>query len=193
MSLSAIPRLRDDLFLAGFLSNLLATASGILLGVPIAFWISRNQQKQQDERELIAKNEERKVKQERILNLLKVELSHNLTVLLERLDGIETKMKKYINFPGAKNEIWLTLSEGGELGSLDNLELLGKISHSYYYVRWIIELEKPYFDPIFSQSAQRKIGRESYDTIMGIDTIEAMQKILPEAIENLKTTLTEFK
>ncbi len=180
-------------FRLSVLSNLLPTVLGLVVGIPIALWISRKQQHDQEAQENRNRQIEKKAKQDRILRLLKAELSQNRYVLVERMEGQADHGKDYLNVPGVKNDLWVAFSDGGELQWIDDLEILDTISNAHYYIRWIIELEKYYFNPNFRNSTQLMKKDGTYkNTIAGIDTIEKMIELIPQTVKAIDDALAKI-
>ncbi|MEW5988897.1 MAG: hypothetical protein AB1791_19915 [Chloroflexota bacterium] len=125
-------RINDGQFLNSFLSDLWATMAGVIVGIPVALFIGHLQQKaleNADSRRQIREAEERTA---RILRLVRAELAYNLNPV-----GGNVKLK---------DEMWQTLSDGGELKYIETLELLDTISTAYYHIRVASILRQKFYE-----------------------------------------------
>jgi hypothetical protein len=129
-------------FLENFMGNWAATMIGAVIGIPIALWLSRRQQREQEKRELETQQQEAVARKAKILNLIRSELQYNRDQLME--SKTETNHVVFIN--GLKDELWSAFSDGGELEWIRDLQLLYDISFAYHYVRRLIYLEKMYLE-----------------------------------------------
>lgn len=176
---------QDSQFREGALSNFLATIVGVVAGIPIAIWLARQQQVEQEKAEAVAKQREKQQRQRKILSLIVSELELNQGILSDRVNRICEK-RTAINVPGVKNDLWSAFSDGGELEWLDDVQLLDVLSQAYYHIRWIINLEMLYFDPHFYDGIVRSGGQRGVEhTVRGIDTVENMERLLPLALESV--------
>lgn len=128
----------DIVFWQSFLSNLGATIIGVAIGIPVALWISRIQERNSE-------NE----KKTKILSMLRSELYHNL----HRIDYKEKDKEKLKRESGVinallKDNMWRAFSDGGELQWVKNLEVLSSLSEAYYFIGAIKYLSNKYYDSI---------------------------------------------
>ena len=108
-------------FFSDFISNLLATIIGVILGLPLAFWLdrvvrSRNVKERENE-----KNE----RVNKILSLLELELEENENAINRFHEDISN------NFFPVRVESWNAFSDGGELQWLNDPDLLATLSTTY--------------------------------------------------------------
>lgn len=118
--ISIIYFVRDEVFRLGTLSNYLATAAGVVIGIPTALALSAIQERVADEKsqeKLIALKGERQL---RILRLVEKELQYNHQILESR-KNFQTRERPYLNYPGVKTELWNSLSSSGDLQWIDDL------------------------------------------------------------------------
>ena len=126
--------LLDFAFWQAFVSNAAATLVGVVLGIPIALWISRHQ----------AKTEE-KERKKKILTLLYDELLADRDVLFGWHDSQDQKSEARILSAILRYESWKAFSDGGELGWIRDPGLLNTISEAYFMIRSVSQLSDRYF------------------------------------------------
>jgi hypothetical protein len=109
----------DFSFCQDFASNALATFLGAIVGIPIALWLSRYQEK--------AVERERKSK---ILHLLREELRENLSILSgwEKADYRKKNRDIHSIGPVLKDESWKAFSDGGDLEWIKDPTLLSNLA-----------------------------------------------------------------
>ncbi len=120
-------------FWQGFAGNLFATLIGVIVGIPIAFWIN-NQVETKTEQEKKAK----------ILKLLSVELSSNRSLLIEWEEDRNSSSPKKMYGALLSDEVWNAFSDGGELQWIKNTELLSLLATSYGEIKRIKYLYESY-------------------------------------------------
>lgn len=122
-------------FIGDFGSNWLATLLGVAIGVPIALWANRYQEKNTET--------ERKKK---ILRLLKTELLMNFGTFThwDKENNIMVRVIKLIVF--LKSEFWDAFSDGGELQWIKDPVLLSEIAEAYNFIRMVLQLSNRYFE-----------------------------------------------
>lgn len=135
-------KIPESAFRDGFLGNLLATIIGVIAGIPIALWVSRLQQDEQEKIEIEIKKREETERTIKVLSLVKKELEYNLDQLRKQKQGLSNHKEKFLPIDGQKDELWNAFSDGGELQWIKDLQLLDKISMAYYDIRRVIHLEK---------------------------------------------------
>jgi len=175
---------QDQIFLDSAMGNWFATMVGLVAGVPIGLWINRKQQEEQErsqQREQAKHSKERKIK---ILNLTRSELIFNRDILAD-LINTQGQQPGTIYVTGLKDVLWNTLSDGGELQWIDDLDLLNKLADAYYHVRALIFLEKLYFDPHF-HSAVTRDGRNTY---AGERVVQNVMNIRPGVLSAVENTI----
>jgi len=129
-------------FRDNFLGNFLATIIGVIAGIPIALWISRSQQDEQDKTNKYFKERETAEHTIKILSLVTKELEYNLSQLKKQKQGLSEYGERFLPIDGQKDELWNAFSDGGELQWIKDLQLLDIISIAYYDCRRVIQLEK---------------------------------------------------
>ncbi len=125
----------DTSFWQNFVSNALATFVGAVVGIPIALWLNRHQEKSSE-----------KERKEKILRLLQEELTINLGHLSE---WNKTRHKeRYANIigPFLRDESWMGFSDGGELEWIKDPALLSELANAYSYIRLLQQLTERYFN-----------------------------------------------
>ena len=122
-------------FIQDFGTNWLATFLGVVVGVPLALWVNRYQEKTTET--------ERKKK---ILRLLKTELLMNFGTLThwEKENNIMVRVIRLIVF--LKSEFWDAFSDGGELQWIKDPVLLSEIAEAYNFIRMTLQLSNRYFE-----------------------------------------------
>lgn len=129
----------DIEFWRNFLSNALATFVGVIIGIPIALWINRIQQKSLhliETQKSIAESKSRKTK---ILQLLLGELNENLILLNSINDDLNGRSDDYqFDNYKLKTELWGAFSDGGELQWIHDLDLLNALALAYDVTRMAI-------------------------------------------------------
>jgi hypothetical protein len=178
----------DAQFREGALSNFLATIAGVVAGIPIAIWLARQQQSEQEQAEVKSREQEKQQRQRKILSLIVSELEVNQKILNKRVEVMRQR-RGIINVPGVKNDLWAAFSDGGEIEWLDDIELLAVLSEAYYHIRWITNLEMLHFDPHFFDQIVRSGQQGVEHTIRGIDTVENMERLIPVALDSVDKAL----
>jgi hypothetical protein len=141
----------DIEFWKNFLSNLLATFLGLIIGIPVALWINRFQQKATEVSENKRIDLETSTRKEKILNLIKAELEFNEEIFSTRnndeiyISGLDTYKFKL--------ETWGSISDGGEIQWIQNLDLLNAVSLAYYAIRRLMSSFE-----LFSSSDKEILG-----------------------------------
>jgi len=122
-------------FWRDFISNSVATLLGVIIGIPIALWLSNFQN-----------NMEEKERKKKILRLLKEEILVNIGPLNRWKKSSENFMIESLSLLiFIKIEHWAAFSDGGELQWIKDPNLLGKISDAYNYLRMMKDLCNKYF------------------------------------------------
>lgn len=100
----------DLSFWSNFLSNLLATFAGILVGVPAALWVGGIQERSLE-----------KEKRKKILRLLYGELLRNLTMLSGWKGSSDKTLETLLMGSFLETELWKSFADSGELSWLKDL------------------------------------------------------------------------
>jgi hypothetical protein len=170
-------------FRDSFLGNLFATVIGVIAGIPIALWVSRVQQNNQENAEKVSKEREAKERAIKILRLVKKELEFDVNQLKKQAKGIAEFKEGFITTDGQKDELWNAFSDGGELQWINDLQLLDTISMAYYDIRRVMNLEKLVLE------AKRP---HNYVADLGILRGKWILEISPEVIQSVEFTLGEI-
>ena len=182
-----LTHITDSEFLDNSMGNCFATMTGVIVGIPIALWLSRRQQKEQEKKEQEAREREASIRKTKILRLVKTELEYNRDQLLagkEETDGV-TKRVVFVN--GLKDELWSAFSDGGELQWIRDLQLLHVISFAYHYIRRVIYLEKIYME------VKHFPGLPSpYPTTPSEDLIRGLIDFDPVVLQSIEQALEEI-
>jgi len=130
----------DFSFWQDFVSNAFATFLGAIVGIPIALWLSRYQEK------AIEKERKSKIKQ-----LLREELLENLSILSgwEKADYRKKNRDIHSIGPVLKDESWKAFSDGGDLEWIKDPTLLSNLADAYYHVRIIRQISDRYLNIIY--------------------------------------------
>lgn len=129
----------DFSFWQSFLSNALATFLGVIVGIPVALWIGRYQERKMELE-----------KKEKILKLIHEELSVNHDFLSEWLAEPSTTILDIL-FIHLRYEMWRAFSDGGEIQWIKDAETLAYIAEAFACVRTVKELAFNYYT-IFSST-----------------------------------------
>ena len=181
-------------FRDSFLGNLLATIIGVIAGIPIALWVSRLQQNEQEKIENNFKEREVAEHTIKILSLVEKELGYNLSQLKKQKQGISDYGERFLPIDGQKDELWNAFSDGGELQWIKDLELLDMISMAYYDSRRVIHLEKLLLDakrpPNYVSGLVTMRGNWLLEINQEVSqSIEMALGEIHKSVENLKTKL----
>ena len=168
------------MFWAQFWPQLLATVVGLVLGVPIAFGISRHQERK--------KTEERKKK---IIQAIHQELEINRENLSYWLQDIERKYPNQdILTYQLRDQTWKAFSEGGEIEWIKDPALLNLLADSYYRVSFVNYVSDRYFQlKMVSFSSDEVSGwtvKQYFDKLM--DTTISARDEFQRVMESLKTS-----
>lgn len=157
----------DFSFWKDFVSNLSATLLGVALGIPIALWISRFQERRTE-----------KERKRNVLEKLKKELLENLKYLRMREDeklDIDHLAEALFFASGLKDEVYRVISDGGELEWIKDLDLLETISSAYYFIRDIKFRGNLYLELL-------KSNKENYVEARLFNRIEGSLEIIPRVL-----------
>jgi len=170
-------------FRDSFLGNLLATIIGVIAGIPIALWVSRLQQNEQEKIEKGFKEQEEAEHTIKILSLVGKELEYNLNQLKKQEQGLSEYGERFLPIDGQKDELWNAFSDGGELQWIKDLHLLDVISMAYYDIRRVIHLEKLLLD-----------AKRPQNYITDLVTLRGnwLLEISPEVIDSVELALSEI-
>jgi hypothetical protein len=129
----------DVNFWQNAVSNFIATLLGLFFGVPIALWINDIQQKAIKRDEYEKEEKEAKRRKQKILNLLKRELSDNydlFSAFEPEIGYTEQSFNALFHIAhAAKDEVWIALSDGGEIQWIDDVDLLSTLAWTYFSIK----------------------------------------------------------
>lgn len=149
-----------ETFWPDFLSNLLATLIGIVVGLPLALWLDRIA-RAKNERE---KAHEAKQRIRKILSILLAEIEYNLEAMGRFHEDISN------NFSPVRLESWRAFSDGGELQWINDPELLNELSIGYSEIgHYSFVLEK-YYDAYFylERSGNLRLTKSLFQNVIKI-------------------------
>jgi hypothetical protein len=126
----------DLSFWQSFVSNLGATIIGVIIGIPIAIWLSRLQERNSE-----------KEHRRKILLSLSTEIEKNQALIEEWMHkGEEEKEKDMHKFSSIMHiECWIAFSDGGELQWIKDPLLIDALAETYYWIRIAKEAGEQYF------------------------------------------------
>jgi len=150
------------LLLALLLYTIITTIIGIALGIPVALAIDR----------MVIKREKRERK-ERILSLIIRELDFNKENIKHLWTGKNWYERGTYVSLALKDDLWKSLSDGGDLQWIENVELLDKIANSYYYIGQLRSISYKLYDGLhvdtkFQVDLLTKQLNEYADTLGGM-------------------------
>lgn len=143
----------DIEFWRNFLSNALATFVGVIIGIPVALWINRIQQKLSEKTEAERLEADADTRKRKILQLIKDELMNDRDLLtriredknthiddevINTEDLLVDKIKTVDDVYQLRTELWKAFSDGGEIQWIRNLDLLQSIAVTYERIGMII-------------------------------------------------------
>lgn len=175
--LSLAPSMKD------YLSSVVTTTIGVIIGIPVALAISDYQRKLQSEeasRQLESERFNRKIL---LLKYISEELELNKSLLKDSIEK-QTAIKNYTTYIGMKSDFWLSLLSSGDLKYIDEAEILNSLSLSYFLINRIGDLEKVYYDTNFHMATANK------DNYTGKRAVQAVEYLRPEAFDQVVQTRT---
>ncbi len=168
-----------------FVSDLLATVVGAGLAIWSAIWLERRSLRGEETRQ----SKDRRNKSQKVLTLISYELNENLTALKIIDDNISS------TFRSLRTESWKAFSDGGELQSIDNPDLLATISTAYATIRQFSALYDKYFDMTFFPDKNAYVLLApvllSHTIKLKIDAIDAVTKACAKINATLPPKKTE--
>jgi hypothetical protein len=133
-------------FQEGAMGNLFATILGLVVGIPIALELNRQQQHAQNILATATRTAEETQRKGKVLSLIHSELRRNKEDVIRRRKPIETGGKREVHTGGLRDEMWSAFSDGGELQHVNSPEVLAAIAGAYYEIRSNIHLEHGYME-----------------------------------------------
>lgn len=179
--------LKNSIFLDNAMGNCFATMIGAFVGIFSALEIGRIQQENQEEKKYSDRKDEARKHKAKILRLLRTELDHNHSSLLDRQieeDGIKLRT---VLANKLKDELWNSFSDGGELHWIQDLSLLDHLSSAYYHIRLIIYYEEKYFDAAHFPGMQIQQEKRASDLIL-----EYLTKIDTDVLKSIENSVLQI-
>lgn len=136
----------DVSFWQGFVGNLFATIIGLIVGIPVAFWINRR-----------VETTTEKEKKKKILELLSPEIENNRVTLGSWRDNGGTDWTLTTIGLKVRDEVWNAFSDGGELAWIRDATLLAKLADVYGKIKRIKYLSDKYVDSTGRDDATNQI------------------------------------
>ncbi|MDP1678283.1 MAG: hypothetical protein Q8L88_15605 [Bacteroidota bacterium] len=178
----------DIQFRQNLMAGLLSTLVGLVIGIPIALRLNHIQEKN----DLTKKENEDIERKRRIIKIIQNELLFNNDRLVERQPN-EQNAERIVTTETLKDELWNSLSDGGELRYINDPELLDLISKAYYYIRIIKYLEDKYFESIHFPGLMVKQGSPPNERILNYikQTDPVVIKYIKTCIEKLESVMKQ--
>jgi len=173
--LSLVPSMRD------YLSGVVTTTIGVIIGIPVALAINNYQRKLQSEETSRQLEIERLSRKILLLQYISEELELNKSILEDSIEK-QRSIKNYTNRIGMKSDLWLSLLSSGDLKYIDETEILNSLSLSYFFINRIRDLEKVYYDTSFHMATDN----EDYYT--GKRAVQTVEYLRPKAFEQVAQT-----
>jgi hypothetical protein len=180
ISLIIMSTLPQSAFRDAFLGNWLATIVGVIAGIPIALWLSRMQQSEQDKEESRKHEEDSLRHKGKIIGLIKEELVYNRSILQSQTEQMYVT-ELVIN--RAKDETWNAFSDGGELQWINDHALLDLCSSAYHQIMVIILLQ----ERLLIYQIEQNIQHDPIGTIR-----KTMQALYPHALYHIDKAIAEI-
>jgi len=155
----------DFSFFQGFLGNLFATVIGVIIGIPVAFWINRRV-------EAITERDKRQQIKSTLTDELT--LTHNRISLWIK-DGKKGLHAVIILVQSIDDQLWRSLSNGGELQWIKDPKLLVVLSNTYTSMRNVRNVADKYHDALIHEG-----------TLTSKRDISVLEKHLQVSIEATK-------
>jgi len=189
----------DIEFWKNFLSNALATFVGLVIGIPVALWINRIQQKYTDYAEKQKSNIESSSRRRKILQLLRGELNENQILLSKIYDDIkEGYPERGFRFDNyrLRVELWNAFSDGGELEWIHDLDLLHSLALAYDTTRMVMisgERYTSYFEMFLTGSkTYGPVGAKEYHSYLLRESIEQDLVVAKNNVTNALQVIDEY-
>jgi RNA processing factor Prp31 len=155
-----------------FSEKLLATLIGVIIGIPVAFWVDR-----------LRKNSENLSKKKNLLNFLLKNLEKNLSLIQQA----KKELPSHIIFYNLDLGAWTNLSN--TLPILENDDLMRKILYVYYELEHISRKIDRQFDMHYSVSRAMGDYKEQRSELVNatISHIDKLEKEINELIQIIKS------
>lgn len=164
------------------LSNFLATAAGLILGVPAGLWLDRYIRNRNE----VEKRVEAKKREHKILTILRKELADNIQMM-------SLLYRDFANgyYPVAF-ESWRAFSDGGELQWIDDPELLSKLSFAYARISQYSFLLEKCVEAVYFQGSIGNLNRKDDLFTLTVKKKDEFIKELNEVMEVLNAKLSSL-
>jgi len=173
--LSLLPSMRD------YLSSVVTTTIGVVIGIPVALAINDYQRKLQSEEASRQLENERLNRKILLLQYISEELELNKFLLEDSIEK-QRSIKNYTTRAGMKSDLWLSLLSSGDLKYIDGAEILSSLSLSYFFINRIRDLEKVYYNTSFYLATANK------DNYTGKRAVQAVEYLRPIAFDQVAQT-----
>ncbi|MBE9141546.1 hypothetical protein IQ254_30890 [Nodosilinea sp. LEGE 07088] len=177
-------------FMENYLSSVITTTIGVVIGIPVALTINDYQRKLQFTETSKQLENERLSKEILLLQYIKEELGLNKSLLENAVEG-QKSAKNYLTYLGMKSDFWISLLSSGDLKHISDTKVLNSVSSSYFFINRIKELEKVYYHPNFFFAVSSK-DKESYTGKRAVDTVEYLRPVALEQITETYNLISEF-
>ena len=171
-------------FFDNVMSGLLATAGGLIGGIPVALWIDRTVKQQEEKKKQI---EERKRETE-LLDLIKEELSFTNSLLEQR----KTNPNNLYVQP-LKSDLWAAISAAGKLNLIGSHRLLNRIASAYYVINVVRKVEEQGYIASRSATVTFSNGKNAtqilWEDARRFDTL--LSDSIREALNDINTDLSK--
>lgn len=158
-------------FFDNVMSGLLATAGGLIGGIPIALWIDRTVKQREEKKKQV---EERKREAE-LLELIKEELSFTNSLLEQRKANPNNLFVQPL-----KSDLWAAISAAGKLNLIGSHRLLNRIASAYYVINVVRKIEEQGY--IASKSATVTFSNGKNATQLLWEDARQFDKLLSDSI-----------
>ena len=171
-------------FFDNVMSGLLATAGGLIGGIPVALWIDRTVKQREEKKKQI---EERKRETE-LLDLIKEELSFTNSLLEQRKANPNNLYVQPL-----KSDLWAAISAAGKLNLIGSHRLLNRIASAYYVINVVRKVEEQGYIASRSATVTFSNGKNAtqilWEDARQFDTL--LSDSIREALNDINTDLSK--
>jgi len=180
--LSLLPSMRD------YLSSVVTTTIGVVIGIPVALAINDYQRKLQSEEASRQLENERLNRKILLLQYISEELELNKFSLEDSIEK-QRSIKNYTTRAGMKSDLWLSLLSSGDLKYIDGAEILSSLSLSYFFINRIRDLEKVYYDTSFHLAT---VNKDNYTGKRAVQAVEYLRPIAFDQVAQTHALISDF-
>jgi hypothetical protein len=180
--LSLLPSMRD------YLSSVVTTTIGVVIGIPVALAINDYQRKLQSEEASRQLENERLNRKILLLQYISEELELNKFLLEDSIEK-QRSIKNYTTRAGMKSDLWLSLLSSGDLKYIDGAEILSSLSLSYFFINRIRDLEKVYYDTSFHLAT---VNKDNYTGKRAVQAVEYLRPIAFDQVVQTHALISDF-